>query len=112
MNKTEIDLYKDSIGKVQYIQHVGSCKTIVNSARVSFGQDNDKGLTKRDEKLIRYLIKHKHVSTLEHNMLTVIVLGTSTKLAADTLMLTFSFMSLINFAHNTNLIGRLRTQKN
>jgi|TARA_R110000851_G_C13074722_1_gene565183 thymidylate synthase (FAD) len=71
MNKTEIDLYKDSIGKVQYIQHVGSCKTIVNSARVSFGQDNDKGLTKRDEKLIRYLIKHKHVSTLEHNMLTV-----------------------------------------
>ena len=36
-----IDLYGDGIGKVQYIQHVGNDKTICNSARVSFGQDND-----------------------------------------------------------------------
>ena len=66
----EIDLYGDGIGKVQYIQHVGTDKTIVNSARVSFGQDNDKPLKKKDKKLIKYLIEHRHTSTLEHNTVT------------------------------------------
>jgi len=66
----EIDLYGDSIGKVQYIQHVGTDKTVVNSARVSFGQDNDEALKKKDKKLIKYLIKHRHTSTLEHNTVT------------------------------------------
>ena len=51
----EIELYGDGIGKVSYVQHVGDDKMIVNAARVSFGQDNTKPLTKRDEKLIKYL---------------------------------------------------------
>ena len=36
-----IDLYGDAIGKVQYIDHMGSDLTIVNSARVSFGKEKE-----------------------------------------------------------------------
>ena len=35
-NKT-IFLYDDEIGSVQYVDHLGDDKTVVNSARVSFG---------------------------------------------------------------------------
>jgi len=65
-----IYLYDDNIGRVQFVEHMGNDKKIVNSARVSFGQDNDKPLDDRDRKLIRYLIKHRHTSTLEHNLIT------------------------------------------
>ena len=37
----------------------------MNSARVSFGQHKEE-LDERDKKLINYLIKHRHTSTLEH----------------------------------------------
>ena len=72
MNETyerSINLYGDNIGKVEYVEHMGSDLTIVNSARVSFGKHKDE-LDERDEKLIRYLIKHRHTSTLEHNVAT------------------------------------------
>ena len=62
-------LYDDGIGEVSYVQHMGSDLTVVNSARVSFGKHRDK-LDDRDKKLIRYLIKHRHTSTLEHNVIT------------------------------------------
>jgi len=68
MNKT-IYLYEDNIGKVEYVQHMGSDLTIVNSARVSFGKQKE-DIDERDEKLIKYLIKHQHTSTLEHNLVT------------------------------------------
>lgn len=72
MNQTYkklINLYDDNIGKVEYVNHMGDDLTIVNAARVSFGKhkitmDND------DKKLIRYLMKNKHTSTLEHNIVT------------------------------------------
>ncbi len=64
-----IDLYSDGIGKVQYIDHMGSDLTIVNSARVSFGVEKSE-LDARDKKLINYLVKHKHSSTFEHNVVT------------------------------------------
>ena len=64
-----IDLYGDGIGRVDYIDHVGSDLTVVNSARVSFGREKYE-LDARDRKLIRYLIKHKHTSTLEHCAVT------------------------------------------
>ncbi len=67
-NKT-IHLYDDDIGKVEYVDHMGTDLTIVNSARVSFGVEKDE-LDERDVKLIKYLIKHRHTSTLEHNVLT------------------------------------------
>ena len=69
MSKT-IYLYDDGIGRVELVDHMGTDKKIVNSARVSFGQDNDNELDERDKKLINYLIEHKHTSTLEHNVVT------------------------------------------
>ena len=64
-----IELYGDGIGKVDYVSHMGSDLTVVNSARVSFG-DQKEELDNRDKKLINYLIKHRHTSTLEHNLVT------------------------------------------
>jgi thymidylate synthase (FAD) len=64
-----IELYGDGVGKVEYISHMGSDLTVVNSARVSFGVEKQT-LDGRDKKLIKYLIKHKHTSTLEHNVVT------------------------------------------
>ena len=64
-----IPLYNDGIGSVSYVEHMGSDLTIVNSARVSFGVEKT-GLDDRDRKLINYLVKHKHTSTLEHNVIT------------------------------------------
>lgn len=64
-----INLYGDSIGSVSYINHMGDDITVVNSARVSFGVQKSE-LDGRDKRLINYLIKHRHTSTLEHNVVT------------------------------------------
>ena len=64
-----IELFDDKIGAVEYVDHMGNDLTVVNSARVSFGV-NKQDLDDRDKKLINYLIKHKHTSTLEHNVIT------------------------------------------
>lgn len=69
MNDKVIPLFDDGIGKVEYISHMGDDKTIVNSARVSFGKEVEK-LSAKDEKLINYLIAHRHTSTLEHCSIT------------------------------------------
>jgi len=58
--------------KVGYINHMGDDLTVVNAARVSFGSTSDK-LTERDEKLIKYLADHEHMSPFEHCQLTVLV---------------------------------------
>ena len=65
----KIDLYGDGIGSVEYIQHVGDDRTVVNSARVSFGKEIEE-IDEKDKKLIKYLIKHRHTSTLEHCFVT------------------------------------------
>jgi thymidylate synthase (FAD) len=65
----QIDLYGDGIGKVELVQSMGTDLTIVNSARVSFGKEKE-ALDDRDEKLIKYLVKHRHTSTFEHNLVT------------------------------------------
>ena len=62
-------LYDDNIGKVELVQSMGEDITVVNSARVSFGVQKDV-LDEKDKKLINYLIKHNHTSTLEHNIAT------------------------------------------
>ena len=63
--KKTIYLYGDDIGRVDYVDHVGSDLTVVNSARASFGVERE-DLDDRDKKLIKYLVEHKHTSTLEH----------------------------------------------
>ena len=60
--------------KVTYIDHMGSDLTVANAARVSFGktsemEDDPWGpprLKKKDDKLIRYLAEHKHISPFGH----------------------------------------------
>lgn len=69
MQSKSIELYEDGIGKVEYVQHMGDDLTIVNAARVSFGKEKTE-LDNHDKKLIKYLIDHRHTSTLEHNVVT------------------------------------------
>ena len=69
MYSKSIELYGDGIGRVDYVNHMGDDLTVVNSARVSFGVEKEE-LDGRDKRLINYLIKHKHTSTLEHNLIT------------------------------------------
>ena len=64
-----VELYGDGIGTVEYVEHMGSDLTIVNSARVSFGKHKET-LDEKDEKLIKYLIKHRHTSPFEHCSVT------------------------------------------
>ena len=65
-----IHVYRDGIGRVDLVDHMGTDLTIVNSARVSFGKHKEK-LDEKDERLINYLVKHKHTSTFEHNVVTL-----------------------------------------
>jgi len=64
-----VELFGDGIGKVDFIAHMGSDMTIVNSARVSFGKEVEE-INEKDKKLINYLIKHRHTSVLEHCSVT------------------------------------------
>ena len=64
-----IHIYDDGIGSVSLVASMGTDLTVVNSARVSFGIEKNE-LDQRDKKLINYLIKHRHTSTLEHNLIT------------------------------------------
>ena len=60
--------------KATYIDRMGNDLTVANAARVSFGktsemEDDPWGppkLKKKDDKLIRYLAKHKHISPFGH----------------------------------------------
>ena len=64
-----IDLYGDGIGRVDLVDHMGDDLTIVNSARVSFGKHKE-ALDEKDKRLVNYLVKHRHTSTFEHNLIT------------------------------------------
>jgi thymidylate synthase (FAD) len=60
--------------RATYIDHMGNDLTVANAARVSFGktsemEDDPWGppkLKTKDDKLIRYLAKHKHISPFGH----------------------------------------------
>ena len=69
MTIRKIDLYSDEIGSVELVDYMGNDLTIVNAARVSFGKHKE-ALDEKDEKLIKYLINHRHTSTFEHNVIT------------------------------------------
>jgi thymidylate synthase (FAD) len=66
--------------EVTYIDHMGSDLSVVNAARVSFGKQSDwmprvhngeaKVLQHKDDKLIKYLAKHKHYSPFNHTFVT------------------------------------------
>ena len=67
--KEKIYLYNDDVGSVEYVQHMGNDLTIVNAARVSFGKQKEV-IDEKDKQLIRYLVRHRHTSTMEHNVIT------------------------------------------
>lgn len=53
--------------KVDYIDHMGTDKTVVNAARISFNKDDiTTELLDKDHKLIAYLAKHGHWSPFAH----------------------------------------------
>ena len=60
--------------KATYIDHMGNDLTVANAARVSFGKTSEMEddawgppkLKTKDDKLIRYLAKHKHISPFGH----------------------------------------------
>jgi thymidylate synthase (FAD) len=55
-------------GYVELLETFGDELTIVNAARVSFGNSKDT-LSQGDIRLIKYLYKHKHMSPFRHLML-------------------------------------------
>ena len=55
----------DGIGYVELLEVFGDDLTVVNAARVSFDKVSE-SLTEADQKLIRYLAKHEHVSPFFH----------------------------------------------
>ena len=65
-----VELYGDGIGRVDLVDHMGTDLTIVNSARVSYGKHKET-LDEKDKKLVNYLVKHRHTSTFEHNVVTL-----------------------------------------
>lgn len=60
--------------KAEYVDHMGSDLTVVNSARVSFDKesffDGDE-LPDKDVKLIKYLAKHNHWTPFSHPQITI-----------------------------------------
>ena len=61
-----IDPLRDGISSLELVRVSGSDVDVVNAARVSYGKRIDK-VDERDEKLIGFLMKHKHTSPFEHN---------------------------------------------
>lgn len=56
-------------GYVKLVNSMGSDIDVVNAARVSFDKEVTE-LEERDERLINFLVKHKHDSTLRHCTMT------------------------------------------
>lgn len=56
--------------KVEYVDHLGTDLTVVNSARVSFNKHKDV-IDESDEKLIKYLAKHRHITPFQHPQITL-----------------------------------------
>jgi thymidylate synthase (FAD) len=66
--------------EVTYVDHMGDDLSVVNAARVSFGKKSDymprvhngeaKVLQHKDDRLIKYLAKHKHKSPFNHTFTT------------------------------------------
>lgn len=61
--------------KAEYIDHMGSDLTVVNSARVSFDKQSEfevgGGLSEKDAKLLRYLATHNHWTPFSHPQITL-----------------------------------------
>jgi len=66
-----IDLYDDNIGEVSLISVMGDDARSAHSARVSFLKDGEEVDPEKDEKLLRFLLSHKHTSPFEHSIISL-----------------------------------------
>jgi thymidylate synthase (FAD) len=69
LKKEKVYIYpneKEKIGCVEYVDHMGSDKDIVNAARASVGKESKKPFSEKDRELMKYLIENKHTSPFEH----------------------------------------------
>lgn len=66
--------------RAEYVDHMGSDLSVVNSARVSFNKTSDwecmsdrgdKCLSQKDQKLIKYLAEHDHFTPFTHTAVTL-----------------------------------------
>ena len=57
-------------GYVRLVDHMGSDLSVVNAARVSFAKES-KAMKGKDEKLIKYLAEHNHMSPFRHAFVTL-----------------------------------------
>lgn len=55
---------------VKFLDKMGSDHTVTNAARISFNSSSET-LTAKDEKLVKYLADHQHMSPFEHCTLMV-----------------------------------------
>lgn len=53
---------------VELLSHFGSDLMVINAARVSYGKQKEE-FDDKDEKLINYLVKHKHLAPFRHPQL-------------------------------------------
>jgi thymidylate synthase (FAD) len=75
--KTKIEVLNR--GHVEYVEHMGSDLTVVNAARVSFAKTSEwettengsRVLSKKDQRLIRYLAEHNHWTPFSHPQITL-----------------------------------------
>jgi len=58
-------------GFITVVDKMGSDDRVVQSAKVSFGKDQEEVSQEKKEKLIKYLITNGHTSPLEHCMITL-----------------------------------------
>ena len=54
--------------KAELLSHFGDDLMVVNAARVSYGKSKD-SIDQKDEKLINFLVEHKHVAPFRHAQL-------------------------------------------
>lgn len=74
MRLSDPRIFPNYMQKVDLIDHMGSDLTVVNSARVSFDKHSEleNGVLKlSDEKLIRYLAEHNHITPFTHPQITL-----------------------------------------
>ena len=57
--------------KVELLDHAGGDNSVVLSARVSFDKEPDNYTDEQNTKLIKYLVDHKHLTTLRHNFVQI-----------------------------------------
>lgn len=78
--------------KAEYVDHMGGDLSVVNAARVSFAKESKK-FEDKDEKLIKYLAKHKHELPFAHTAITL-------RCSAPVPIRTQCFKSKIGFVEN------------